>query len=165
MSDIGWTPARVDTLKSLWRDGLSASRVARILGGVTRNAVIGKIHRLGLGGRVAGGMVREEATPRPPRLPSIRVERPSPPRPAKPVLATVEQPAAPGLVSSLEHLDVRGCHWPIGDPKSDAFSFCGRPAGDGPYCRGHDGAAHQPRPLKPLAADPSVRRVLAGLVA
>ena len=58
MSDTGWTPTRVETLSSLWRDGLSASQVAKALGGVTRNAVIGKVHRLGLSGRVAGGVVR-----------------------------------------------------------------------------------------------------------
>ena len=58
MSDTGWTPARVDTLKSLWLGGLSASLIAKALGGVTRNAVIGKVHRLGLGGRVAGGVRR-----------------------------------------------------------------------------------------------------------
>ena len=165
MSNTGWTPARVDTLKSLWLGGLSASVIAKALGGVTRNAVIGKIHRLGLGDRVAGGMVREEARPRPPRLAAIRVARASPPRLAKPVLAIVEQPAAPGLVSRLEHVGVRDCRWPIGDPESDDFSLCGQPAGHGPYCQRHDRAAHQPRPLKPLTADPWVRRVLAGLVA
>jgi GcrA cell cycle regulator len=61
MSDTGWTPTRVETLTSLWRDGLSASQVAKALGGVTRNAVIGKVHRLGLSGRAAGGVVRRPA--------------------------------------------------------------------------------------------------------
>ncbi len=71
MADTGWTPARVDTLKSLWSEGLSASQVAKSLGGVTRNAVIGKIHRLGLSGRAAGGVIRRIALPRP-----LRPERP-----------------------------------------------------------------------------------------
>jgi GcrA cell cycle regulator len=164
MSDIGWTPTRVDTLKSLWLGGLSASVIAKALGGVTRNAVIGKVHRLGLGGRMPGGVLGEKATLQPPRPPRIRVARP-PSQRTEPPVTLVEPLEGPGLVSALEHVDVRGCHWPIGDPKSDAFSFCGRPAGDGPYCRGHDRAAHQPRPVKPLMADPWVRRVLAGLVA
>ena len=71
MADTGWTPARVDTLKSLWSEGLSASQVAKSLGGVTRNAVIGKIHRLGLSGRAAGAVIRRTALPRP-----LRPERP-----------------------------------------------------------------------------------------
>ena len=82
MADTGWTPARVDTLKSLWSEGLSASQVAKSLGGVTRNAVIGKIHRLSLSGRAAGGVIRRSALPRPlrperPRLvaPSLRLPR------------------------------------------------------------------------------------------
>ena len=165
MSDTGWTPTRVETLSSLWRDGLSASQVAKALGGVTRNAVIGKVHRLGLSGRVAGGVVRRPATPRPPRPSPIRVARSPSPHPAKPAIAIVEPPEGPGLVSRLEHVGAHCCRWPIGDPKSDSFSFCGRPAGDGPYCGGHDRAAHQPRRLKPLTADPLVRRVLAGLAA
>ena len=48
---MGWTDERVETLKKLWLDGLSASQIAKSLGGVTRNAVIGKVHRLGLSGR------------------------------------------------------------------------------------------------------------------
>ena len=165
MSDTGWTPTRVDTLTSLWRDGLSASQVAKALGGVTRNAVIGKVHRLGLSGRVAGGVVRRPATPRPPRPSPIRVARSPSPHPAKPAIAIVEPPEGPGLVSRLEHVGAHCCRWPICDPKSDSFSFCGRPTGDGPYCGGHDRAAHQPRRLTPLTADPLVRRVLAGLAA
>lgn len=164
MSDTGWTPTRVETLKSLWRDGLSASQVAKTLGGVTRNAVIGKVHRLGLSGRVAGGVVRRSATPRPSRPSPLRIAR-SPSPPAKPVVSIVEPPEGPGLVSSLERVGAHSCRWPIGDPKSDTFSFCGREAGEGSYCPGHHRAAHRPTKLKPLTADPLVRRILAGLAA
>ncbi len=146
MSDTGWTPTRIDTLSSLWRDGLSASQVAKALGGVTRNAVIGKVHRLGLGGRVAGGVVRMPATPRPPRPSPIRVARSPSPQLARPVVALVEPPEGPGLVSRLEHIGAHCCRWPIGDPKADSFSFCGRPAGDGPYLAeaGRKGGAFTP---------------------
>ena len=165
MSDTAWTPLRVETLTSLWRDGLSASQVAKSLGGVTRNAVIGKVHRLGLSGRVASGVVRRPAQLRPPRPSLIHIAQSPSPRRAKPAAAIVEPPEGPGLFSRLEHVGDHCCRWLIGDPKSDSFSFCGRPAGDGPYCGGHDRAAHQPRRLKPLAADPLVLRVLAGLAA
>src|ERR1700741_489771 len=63
MSDSGWSETRVTTLSQLWRDGLSASQIAKQLGGVTRNAVIGKVHRLGLAGR---------ATPSRPATPPVR---------------------------------------------------------------------------------------------
>src|SRR6185369_705670 len=68
---MGWTDERVETLKKLWLDGLSASQIAKQLGGVTRNAVIGKVHRLGLSGR---------ATPSQPARPAFKAPRP--PRPA-----------------------------------------------------------------------------------
>jgi GcrA cell cycle regulator len=165
MPDPGWTPERVETLKSLWRDGLSASQVAKALGGVTRNAVIGKIHRLGLSGRAAGGVIRRPAAPRPPR--QLRPRSPTPSRlaAANPVMLPVEAPEGPGLASCLEQLGAHACRWPIGDPKAETFSLCGRAAESGPYCVRHDRMAHQPKALKPLTADPIVRRVLAGLAA
>src|SRR6201996_4163483 len=75
---MGWTDERVELLKKLWQDGLSASQIAKQLGGVTRNAVIGKVHRLGLSGRAA---------PSQPARPTFK-----PARPARPVVAA--QPAA-----------------------------------------------------------------------
>src|SRR6201996_8496366 len=84
---MGWTDERVELLKKLWQDGLSASQIAKQLGGVTRNAVIGKVHRLGLSGRAA---------PSKPARTTFKA-----PRPARPVSATpsaprrlAEQPAA-----------------------------------------------------------------------
>ena len=68
---MGWTDERVELLKKLWQDGLSASQIAKQLGGVTRNAVIGKVHRLGLSGRAA---------PSKPARPAFKA-----PRPARPV--------------------------------------------------------------------------------
>ena len=70
---MGWTDERVETLKKLWLDGLSASQIAKSLGGVTRNAVIGKVHRLGLSGR---------ATPSQPARTTFKAPRPA--RPAQP---------------------------------------------------------------------------------
>ncbi|WP_421935480.1 GcrA family cell cycle regulator [Phenylobacterium sp.] len=141
----GWTDDAVETLTRLWRQGdLSAAMIARRLG-VTRNAVLGKIHRLGL------------SQPRRPRPPGVA----KPPRPARPrpvasarrapasaLVRTSPQPAAeigPGLVARLEDLPSRACHWPLGDPQATDFAFCGRRAATGPYCPAHAGMAYRGR--------------------
>jgi GcrA cell cycle regulator len=166
MSDAHWSDDRVTTLKSLWLDGLSASQIAKQLGGVTRNAVIGKVHRLGLGGRATPSAPTRAARAPAPRSPArIGASRPGPrarptlvPEPIEP------SPEGPGLVRSMAGLGAHVCKWPIGDPKAEDFSFCGRPA-EGPYCRGHAAVAYQPGKAVRLDRDPLVRRVLAGLAA
>lgn len=171
MSDTAWTDARVEALTSLWREGLSASQVAERLGGVTRNAVIGKIHRLALSGRAPGGTVQRH--PRaarviraifPPRAVASRI---APHRRAAVAVNPIEVvPEGPGLIGDLVALSAHVCRWPIGDPSAPDFSFCGRAtAGEGPYCADHHRCAHQTRALSPLDRDPFVRRVLAGLAA
>jgi len=156
---MGWTEDRVSVLKKLWLEGLSASQIAKQLGGVTRNAVIGKVHRLGLSGRAA------------PSQPSRPVFRPT--RPARPVQAAaprrvepVVRPAAPppapmvdlpGTATVLT-LGAHMCKWPIGDPSTDEFSFCGRRAGDeGPYCIEHARVAYQPVQKKKTGASELAR--------
>ena len=147
----GWTDERVAALKKLWLDGLSASQIAKQLGGVTRNAVIGKVHRLGLSGR---------ATPAAPSRPVFKA-----PRPPRPVVAAapvrrpeaVAQAALPTLPEIREEpgsatvltLGAHMCKWPIGDPATDGFTFCGRRTGaDGPYCGEHARVAYQPQVKK-----------------
>lgn len=148
---MGWTDERVATLKKLWLDGLSASQIAKQLGGVTRNAVIGKVHRLGLSGRAA---------PSQPARPVFKAPRPSrpvhaapPPQPIRrapqPVLASpvyaCEEPGSATVLTLGAHM----CKWPIGDPATDAFSFCGRRTGEeGPYCLEHARQAYQPQQKK-----------------
>ncbi len=152
----GWTEDRVASLKKLWLEGLSASQIAKQLGGVTRNAVIGKVHRLGLSGRAA------PAAPARPVFKAPRAPRPamSPqhaPRRAEPVhhhhhqhapptrLAMPEEPGSATVLTLGAHM----CKWPIGDPSTDAFSFCGRRTGqDGPYCIEHARVAYQPAAKK-----------------
>jgi len=162
-----WTDERVTTLKKLWVDGLSARQIAKQLGGVTRNAVIGKIHRLGLSGR---------ATPSLPRARPVREPRPARPRsttrvvaPLRPRLVPVEsapEPEGPGLIKDTLQLRAHVCRWPIGDPQDPSFSFCGVAAeGEGPYCHLHRGRAYQLDKAKPLARDPYVRRLLRGQAA
>lgn len=157
---MGWTDERVTTLKKLWLDGLSASQIAKQLGGVTRNAVIGKVHRLGLSGRAA------PSQPQRPAFKPQRVARPAAPAP-QPVRrpAVVGGPVAPSPVihrveeagsATVLTLGAHMCKWPIGDPSSDGFSFCGRRTGeDGPYCSEHARVAYQPAQKKTGRSGPS----------
>ena len=145
---MGWTDERVETLKKLWMDGLSASQIAKQLGGVTRNAVIGKVHRLGLSGRAAPSHPSRPAfrAPRPPRpiqapAPRQRAMEPRPHAPAPRPMPFVELPGTATVLTLGRHM----CKWPIGDPSSTDFTFCGRRAGDeGPYCIDHARVAYQP---------------------
>lgn len=161
----GWTDDRVSTLKKLWLDGLSASQIAKQLGGVTRNAVIGKVHRLGLSGRASPSQPARPAfkAPRPPR-PAIQTQ-PAPRRveiiQPQPVQAVAPQPLAvhrheePGSATVLT-LGAHMCKWPIGDPATEGFSFCGRRTGeDGPYCSEHARIAYQPQQKKARRSDGS----------
>jgi GcrA cell cycle regulator len=212
---MSWTDERVETLKKMWAEGQSASQIAKELGGVTRNAVIGKVHRLGLSNRVSpGSPAEDEAAPV-----AAAAPQPSPAAPAKPLAvppraATVEtaprpvpvapapqpvvaQPVAPSANDSstitfspqapiplrkaiipagqplppqpsaneispealasvrevekrakkltLMELTERTCKWPIGDPATEDFWFCGLPSVAGkPYCEAHVGVAFQP---------------------
>jgi len=165
MSNVPWSDDRVTTLSKLWQDGLSASQIAKQLGGVTRNAVIGKIHRLGLSGR--------DTPSRTPRAAGIRNAWPMrpvrpPPLPRAPravVSAPVDHPPeGPGLVAAMTGLGAHVCKWPIGDPKAEGFSFCGQPA-EGVYCAGHAQTAYRPGKPKPLHREAEVRRLLRGLAA
>jgi GcrA cell cycle regulator len=156
---MGWTYDRIETMKKLWQDGLSASQIAKQLGGVTRNAVISKVHRLGLSGRAA---------PSKPARPVFKAPRPqravaapaAPRRIAKAYEPVVRQQAAdtslipvryvdeaPGSATIIT-LDAHMCKWPIGDPSSEGFTFCGRRQSDGPYCVEHAQVAYQPAQSK-----------------
>lgn len=200
---MSWTDERVETLKKMWAEGQSASQIAKELGGVTRNAVIGKVHRLGLSNRVGNGADTEEpevvvaAPPPPPARPAepVRgaVERPTPAAPEQPTAPAPErivstaapasgatvtplpirkaiipagqplppQPSAneisPEALASVREVEKRAkrltlmeltertCKWPIGDPATEDFWFCGLPSVPGkPYCEAHVGVAFQP---------------------
>jgi GcrA cell cycle regulator len=139
---MGWTEERVEQLKQLWTEGLSASQIARVLGGVTRNAVIGKVHRLGLAGRA--GPARAE---RPRSTVSHRAVRVVAPEPE-----IVEQDPLvmdDGSFATVLTINDRMCRWPIGDPSENEFHFCGRsPKSGSPYCEAHARKAYQPQTLR-----------------
>ncbi len=221
---MSWTDERVETLKRMWAEGLSASQIAKDLGGVTRNAVIGKVHRLGLSNRDAAveapaapdpapandapapaaapdlpadeppapqpatrpAAARKAAAPaaaepqaapeteaeavaepvaepapetvaeRPaqpvftPRRPIVPAGQPLPPQPSAneispEALASVREVEKRARKLTLMELTERTCKWPIGDPATEKFWFCGLPSQAGkPYCEAHVGVAFQP---------------------
>lgn len=163
---MSWTDERIEQLKKLWSDGLSASQIAVQLGGVSRNAVIGKVHRLKLTsrGRSTPAPARQKKAVKP-GLPARPAMRPNPaPRIGMTVGATalklepatelvvqplvrplVEVVAPPSRQLKLTDLSERTCKWPIGDPLHEEFHFCGNDSGDsGPYCAYHARVAYQP---------------------
>jgi GcrA cell cycle regulator len=160
---MGWTDERVELLKKLWQDGLSASQIAKQLGGVTRNAVIGKVHRLGLSGRAAPSKPARPQfkTPRPVRVataaPSAprRIAEPQP----MPQAVTRYVDETPGTATVLT-LGAHMCKWPIGDPAMDNFTFCGRRTDEGPYCHEHAQVAYQPAQAKKRSSAAELARSL-----
>ena len=173
---MSWTDERVELLKKMWGEGQSASQISKELGGVTRNAVIGKVHRLGLSNRAttttksdakAKAAPKQEAkaapkTAAPPKEPEpkpvvtparrqiIPAGQPLPPQPSAneispEALAKVSEVEKKAKKISLLELTERTCKWPIGDPATDEFWFCGLPTQAGkPYCEAHVGVAFQP---------------------
>jgi GcrA cell cycle regulator len=148
---MGWTEERVELLKKLWADGLSASQIAAELGGITRNAVIGKVHRLGLSGR-AKSPSSSAPRPRKPRAPGmLRVSRGAIRGNTALAYDYAVEPE-PELIEipmeqrkTLLQLNEATCHWPVGDPGSPDFFFCGGEANEGsPYCNYHSRVAYQP---------------------
>lgn len=206
---MSWTDERVETLKRMWAEGQSASQIAKELGGVTRNAVIGKVHRLGLSNRtaseteaearpetvtpvagIAEPVMEPSATraqpnvtePQPKVEPAAQAElhttrdrdtaidapeivsapvipmrravitagQPLPPQPSAneispEALANVREVEKTARKLSLMELTERTCKWPIGDPATEEFWFCGLPSVPGkPYCEAHVSVAFQP---------------------
>ena len=134
-----WTDERVELLKKLWADGLSASQIAAELGGVTRNAVIGKVHRLGLSGRAksASASVPRQRKPRVHHQHMMRIARPGVRgntalaplhglRGRSRARAGVIENIIPiGQRCTILELNESKCRWPIGDPGAVDFFFCG----------------------------------------
>jgi len=147
---MSWTDERVDKLRELWGNGKSASEIADLLGGVSRNAVIGKAHRLGLSGRPSPIRKREDGAPAQATRGTAAAQAPAAPaaKPAAPAKPTVVADRDAGLGddggATILNLTERMCRWPIGDPKKPGFRFCGRPAIAGlPYCQDHATVAYQ----------------------
>lgn len=166
---MSWTDERVELLRKLWSEGLSASRVAAALGpDITRNAVIGKIHRLGLAERA-----KTATQPRPRAQRAQQQQRPAVPQsPRGVVIGNVALALAPQTIIApraeprdvvipiserVTIMDLREsmCRWPMGDPTTPEFRFCGAksPIGQGPYCANHAQIAYQPAQERRRARD------------
>jgi GcrA cell cycle regulator len=159
MTDAGitWTDERVELLKKLWTDGLSASQIATELGNVTRNAVIGKVHRLGLSGRPKDKAAAAQRPRKAVRSPSAPVAIPPQSR-SNVILAPIPRPPAEPVVRldddmtlpvservTIMELRESMCRWPMGDPTKAEFRFCGAGSINGlPYCEHHARVAYQP---------------------
>lgn len=164
---MSWTDERVERLKKLWADGLSASQIAAELGGVSRNAVIGKVHRLSLPGRAKSGgssasrAKRVSTSSRSSNYASRSGPTRSMPRTsgatalkqdviadavAEVDMRPIEDVVVPIMRKlTLTELTEKTCKWPVGDPMQEDFFFCGTDCDDsGPYCTYHSKMAFQP---------------------
>ena len=175
---MSWTDERVEILTKMWAEGNSASQIAKELGGVTRNAVIGKVHRLGLSNRATTSTSKktdsnaksvskssskakqktrkiEVSEPKSDNVTSLRRQiipagQPLPPQPSAneispEALARVSEIEKKAKKLSLLELTEKTCKWPVGDPATEEFWFCGLATQSGkPYCEAHVGVAFQP---------------------
>ena len=176
---MAWTDERIKQLRQLWSEGQSASKIAEKLGGVTRNAVIGKIHRLGLSNRSENSEknIITKKRGRPPKVKNtdnfqkqidnsknkdfsqinsdkfddlhvdgLEGDKNMVPEATMANIAELEENAKK---LNLMELTERTCKWPIGDPATENFWFCGHPSEQGkPYCSTHVSIAFQPISLK-----------------
>jgi GcrA cell cycle regulator len=155
---MSWTDQKIQMLKDMWGNGFSASEIAKRLGGgLTRNAVIGKAHRLKLSGKASPIKVASQGG----AAPAIKVKStkrvmlrslPLPPLPTQSgVLARAREQFRPIDIANKKAIGIsvtkateRHCRWPIGDPRSADFRFCGCTAHEGlPYCVDHARVAYQ----------------------
>ena len=144
---MSWNEEKVEKLKELWGKGSTASQIAEIIGGISRNAVIGKAHRLNLSSKIKTRNVSssqnfdnssEENSPKQRRG-----------RKSKFQSLIIEKDFEPENPKKLEELDESSCKWPIGHPEEESFYFCGRSSlKDFSYCKLHLLYAYQPKGRK-----------------
>ena len=144
---MSWTEEKVAKLKELWGKGSTASQIAEIIGGLTRNAVIGKAHRLNLSAKIKtrtatsnhnfeNSLVEKENKNKRSRKGKFRS-------------LIIEKDFEPENPKQLEELDENSCKWPIGHPDEESFYFCGRSSlKDFSYCKLHLLYAYQPKGKK-----------------
>jgi len=144
---MGWTEEKVDKLKELWGKGNTASQIAEIIGGITRNAVIGKAHRLNLSAKIkTRTATSSENFNNTTENKNFKIKKG---RRNKFRSLIIEKDFEPENPKQLEELDDNSCKWPIGHPDEKSFYFCGRSSlKDFSYCRLHLLYAYQPRGKK-----------------
>ncbi len=150
MTASAWTEARIERLKTLWRDGRTAEQIAAELqNGISRSAVLGKVHRMGLSkGRPKRPRTRKAGACRSSGSTEVSLTYTGQERP--PDTPATQDPGAPAPARPLRGPDIlsvrRGqCRWPYGDP-GDTFVLCGRPVVRGAYCAGHAAVGYRTPP-------------------
>ena len=142
---MSWTDEKVAKLKELWGKGSTASQIAEILGGVSRNAVIGKAHRLNLSGKIIAKKGSSYSKVNSSKLTSNNRKF----KKGKFKSLVIEKDFEPENPKQLEELDENSCKWPIGHPDEKSFYFCGRSSlKDFSYCKLHLLYAYQPKGKK-----------------
>ena len=142
---MNWTPEKVNKLRELWGKGSTASQIAQILGGVTRNAVIGKAHRLNLSGKIISKKSINNSNINKTKYSTDtkKIKR------GKFKSLVIEKDFEPENPKQLEELDESSCKWPVGHPNEENFYFCGRKSlKDFSYCKLHLLYAFQPKNKK-----------------
>ena len=144
---MSWTPEKEEKLKSLWKKGHTASQIAGLLGDTTRNAVIGKAHRLNLEARAVSKKKHSKVNLENDNRSITKAPRLS--RKAQFQALLLDKDFEPENPKKLEELTEETCRWPIGHPYEESFYFCGRTSlNKFPYCKLHVLYAFQPKNAK-----------------
>ena len=148
---MSWTEEKVGKLKELWGKGNTASQIAEIIGGISRNAVIGKAHRLNLSAKIKARNPSNNQNFYRPNSEENHIQKR---RRSRFKSLLIEKDFEPENPKQLEELDEKSCKWPIGHPNESSFYFCGRTSlKDFSYCRLHLLFAFQPKTKKEEIVD------------